>query len=249
MNTSLAFNQRVALLLLSLSTLIFQPSTTSAQGTAFTYQGSLKDGGSPANGTNYGMFFALYDAPINGNQLALLGITSVSVSNGLFVVPLDFGANFPGADRWLEISVHKNGGAFTPLAPRQKFTRTPYAVTAANLSGSLPAGQLIGTIPAGSLAGSYGGAVTLNNPANSLSGAFAGNGAGLTNLSASQLQSGTVPLAELSPAVVTSNYAGAVTLTNRQTSLTAGNLNLVSGASNNGVINWNGSMGGLAEPG
>src|SRR5260370_19735094 len=170
MKTKLAFIQRAATLLLLLSTLNFQPSTASAQGTPFPYQGSLSDNGSPANGTNYGMVFYLYDAPTNGNLVGNLGIVSVSVSNGLFTVPLDFGTNFPGADRWLEITVQKNGGGFTTLSPRQKLTPTPYAITASNLSGSLPAGQLTGTIPASSIAGPYTSAVTLNNPANTFTG-------------------------------------------------------------------------------
>jgi len=61
------------------------------------------------------------------------------VSNGLFTVTLDFGANFPGANRWLEIGVRTNGGgAYTTLSPRQALTATPYAImagNAANLGG------------------------------------------------------------------------------------------------------------------
>jgi len=181
MKTKLALIKYAALLLL-LSTLIAQPPAASAQGTAFTYQGSLNDNGGPANGTNYGMVFYLYDAPTSGSQLSNLGIASVPVSNGLFTVTLDFGTNFPGADRWLEITVQKNGGSFSTLAPRQKLTPSPYAITAANLSGSLPAGQLTGNIPSASIAGPYTGAVTMNNPANNFTGAFTGNGAGLTNI-------------------------------------------------------------------
>src|SRR5258708_7404117 len=82
---------------------------TAAQGTVFTYQGRLNDSGQPANGTNYGMVFYLYDAPTNGNLLGNLGIVSVTVSNGLFTVPLDFGNEFDGAPRWLQISIQKNG--------------------------------------------------------------------------------------------------------------------------------------------
>ena len=62
----------------------------------------------------------------------------------------------------------------TTLSPRQPLTATPYAVTA---------GSVTGLIPAGSLSGTYPGAVTFNNGAN----VFAGNGAGLTSLNASQL--------------------------------------------------------------
>ncbi len=56
----------------------------------------------------------------------------------------------------------------------------PYAITAENLDGTLPASQLTGTLPAGSLSGAYTSAVTLNNAANS----FSGNGAGLQNVNA-----------------------------------------------------------------
>jgi hypothetical protein len=41
---------------------------------------------------------------------------------------------------------------------------------------------------------------------------FAGNGGGLTNLNASQLSGGTIPLAQLPSAVITNNETGAVTL-------------------------------------
>jgi hypothetical protein len=125
-----------------------------AQGTAFTYQGRLADGGSPANG-NYNLRFVLFDALIVGNQVGSpLTVSPVSVSNGLFTVTLDFGANFPGADRWLEIGVRTNGAvAFTNLTLRQKISVTPYAITAGNLSGALSAAQLSGTVPLARLSG------------------------------------------------------------------------------------------------
>jgi hypothetical protein len=112
MNTK--FN-RLFIMLASLACI----NQAAAQGTAFAYQGQLMDGGSPANGTNYGMVFYLYDAPTNGNLLGNEGIVSVTVSNGLFTVPLDFGNVFDGNARWLEITVQKNGGSFTTLAPRR----------------------------------------------------------------------------------------------------------------------------------
>src|SRR6266436_1976360 len=107
-------------------------SAAFGQGTAFTFQGRLNDNGAPANG-NYGMVFYLCNTPDIGGQLANLGIVNVPVTNGLFTVTLDFGANFPGADRWLEITVKTNGAAtFTTLSPRQKLTPTPYAIHAGN---------------------------------------------------------------------------------------------------------------------
>jgi hypothetical protein len=162
--------------------------STFAQGTAFTYQGRLNDGGNAASGI-YDLRFALYDLSSGGLQQGdALTNAATAVSNGLFTVTLDFGNQFPGADRWLELGVRTNGGgAFTSLIPRQPITATPYAITAANLSVALPSASLSGT---------YANAVTLNNGANS----FSGNGANLTALNASQLASGTVPASALSNA-------------------------------------------------
>ena len=118
-----------------------------AQGTAFTYQGWLSSGGLPASGA-YDLAFSLFDATNGGNQLGSTALVSgMAVSNGQFSVMLDFGGNFPGTDRWLEIGVRTNGApTFATLSPRQKFTSAPYAITASNLSGGLPAIQLSGTV-------------------------------------------------------------------------------------------------------
>src|ERR1022692_2685195 len=80
-----------------------------AQGTAFMYQGRLHDGNNPADG-NYDERFALYDAATSGNQVGpALTNSATTVSNGLFTVNLDFGNQFPGKSRWLEIAVRTNG--------------------------------------------------------------------------------------------------------------------------------------------
>jgi hypothetical protein len=61
-------------------------------GTAFTYQGSLTDGGSPANGT-YDLKFMLYSSGSGGNALSgPITNSPVGVTNGLFTVDLDFGS-------------------------------------------------------------------------------------------------------------------------------------------------------------
>src|SRR6267378_5474605 len=106
-----------------------------AQTTSFTYQGRLTDGGTPANGT-YEIQFTLWDATAGGTQQpqpAPVTITrsNVQVNAGAFTVqPLDFGAvAFPGADRYLKISVRRNSiDPFTTLSPRQQITATPYAI-------------------------------------------------------------------------------------------------------------------------
>ena len=137
--------QNILIALILALTFNLQFSTACAQGTLFTYQGRLMDGGQPANGSNYGMVFYLYDAATNGNVLGNEGIVSVTVINGLFTVPLDFGNVFDGSGRWLEIAVQKNGGGFTTLAPRQPLTPTPYAIfanTASNVVGTISSSQL-----------------------------------------------------------------------------------------------------------
>ena len=123
--------------------------TSVAQGTTFTYQGRLSSGASGANGS-YDLRFVIYDAPTFGTQQgAMLTNSATAVSNGLFTVTLDFGNQFPGANRWLEIGVRTNGnGAFTTLAPRQALTPTPYAMFAATAgsAGSVSATNIAGTL-------------------------------------------------------------------------------------------------------
>jgi trimeric autotransporter adhesin len=111
-------------------------------GTAFTFQGRLTAGGVPANGT-FELRFTLHDAASGGLVLAgPLTNSPILVTNGLFTVPLDFGASaFAGEARWLEIGVRTNGaaGAFTVLSPRQWLTPSPHALYApsAGAAGTL----------------------------------------------------------------------------------------------------------------
>jgi hypothetical protein len=103
-------------------------------GTAFTYQGQLSDAGAPASGS-YDLEFKLFDAPSSGAQIGgTLLKANVPVAAGLFAVKLDFGAQFQGEARWLEIGVRPGGSAsaFTLLSPRHEVTPTPNAVFASN---------------------------------------------------------------------------------------------------------------------
>jgi hypothetical protein len=148
-----------------------------AQGTAFNYQGHLSDGTSAATGI-YDMRFGIYDARTNGDQAAgPITHDAVEVHNGLFNVTLDFGPDvFTGSNRWLEISVRTNGDSiFTTLTPRQPLLPTPYAITAANLSGTLGATQLNGVLPSSTLAGDYSAILNFNNESNH----YAGDGTAL----------------------------------------------------------------------
>ena len=82
---------------------VFPQFATSAQTTAFTYQGKLTDGMVAANGT-YQMQFSLHSALSGpGNQVgATITNDSVSVVGGVFTVQLDFTAAnaFDGSARY-----------------------------------------------------------------------------------------------------------------------------------------------------
>jgi hypothetical protein len=156
--------------------------TAFAQGTAFTYQGRLNDGGNPANGS-YVFHFTVVDGPINGNSIGTPIVKSpVDVRNGLFTVNLDFEAGvFTGPARWLSVKVHTNDNLsdFVLLTPPQPILPAPYAIYAAGVN----AAGISGSLPAASLAGTYGNPVNLANPGNT----FAGNGGGLTDVNAALL--------------------------------------------------------------
>lgn len=125
------------------------------QGSTFTYQGRLQDGGAGANGS-YDFQFTLWDAANGGAQQpasapVTVTRTSVPVANGIFTVSLDFGASaFSGPDRYLEISVRLAGnGPFSVLSPRLQITSTPYAVRSLNATSAdtaLNASQLGGVV-------------------------------------------------------------------------------------------------------
>lgn len=123
---------------LILSSAATQSAFGQAVTTAFTFQGVLKNSGSPING-QVDLQFRLYDAAVGGSQVGLtLSLNGVSLTDGLLTTSLDFGVTaFGGSQRWLQISVsppNAGGGPFTALTPRQPMTAVPYAMFA--LAGS-----------------------------------------------------------------------------------------------------------------
>ena len=99
-------NTRIIVGLICLATLGHHLCPVFGQGTVFTYQGRLSDTNGPVSGTN-DFQFALYDAASNGSLIgSAVNVNDAAVANGLFTVPMDFGAAaFNGSSRWLEISV------------------------------------------------------------------------------------------------------------------------------------------------
>ena len=226
------------LALLALAAISPQLSTARAQGTAFSYQGQLNDGGQPANGI-YDVRFTVYDSTNSPGNVIAGPVTNLAtaVSNGLFSVTLDFGTGvFTGPARWLELDVRTNGaGGFTTLTPRQPLLPVPYSImanSASNLLGTLPAGQLPGNVLTNgqniaTLNGTFNGDLYGNvfgNLFGVVYGDYAGNGDLLVNLNASNLSLGTVPDARLSSNVAmlplnqtflgTNNFAGPIIATN-----------------------------------
>jgi len=94
-----------------------------------TYQGSLESASVPGKGL-YDFRFRLYDQASLGNQVGPeLTRENTSVSHGLFMVELDFGADAFDAPRWLEIDARPDGaGAHETLAPRQPLHPAPAAI-------------------------------------------------------------------------------------------------------------------------
>ena len=152
-------------------------TSTQGQGTAFTYQGRLKEGANAAGGI-YDLRFTIYDLADAGSVVAgPLTNSAVAVSNGLFTVALDFGAVFNGAARWLDIGVRPGGSAidFTTLVPRQAISPTPYAMFAttagtvpngAITANKLAAGAAAANLQAGGQSAVAGGGVVLSEQAN-----------------------------------------------------------------------------------
>ena len=122
--------------------LVWLPASGRAEptGTAFTYQGQLKEAGAPITGDVNFVFYA-WDAEVGGNLVDSVSAPAVPVTDGLFTVALDFGAGvFSGEARWLEIEVEFPPGAgnWTTLAPRQAVNAAPYALYALEGGGDSP---------------------------------------------------------------------------------------------------------------
>lgn len=127
---------RSAALALTLTLAGFAPA--GAQGTAFTYQGSLDNAGTPAGGL-YDFRFVLFNDPTAGVVVGpVVCLDDVPVVAGVFTVQLDFGAVFATTgERYLEIMVRGDttltcgsGVGFVLLSPRQKLTAAPFAIHA-----------------------------------------------------------------------------------------------------------------------
>lgn len=134
-------NARQFTILAGILAVAVAPAVLRAQtpvGTAFTYQGQLKQSGVPVDELA-DLEFTLWDADVGGGQvgptLRFDGQSHtpppVDIDNGLFTVVLDFGEGvFTGDARWLEIrvAVPSGSGTWETLSPRQELTPVPHAL-------------------------------------------------------------------------------------------------------------------------
>jgi len=167
--------------------------------TAFTYQGELRDAGIPVNGT-YDLRFRLFDALTGGAQVVpTLCVDNTLAVGGRLAASLDFGSQFAGQKRFLEVEVRRDAGlscvnpaAFVILGPRQELSPAPnalFAVAAATATSATTAGSATIAVTAtnatqfnGQPAAFYTNAANLNGtlPTGSLVGTYGGSLA-LTN--------------------------------------------------------------------
>ncbi|HEX2836854.1 MAG TPA: hypothetical protein VHN77_01870 [Phycisphaerales bacterium] len=201
-NTRLRRGVSAAALVLAAGWTNVTNSHAQALTTAFTYQGELQNGGTPVDGA-HDLRFRLYDALASGTQLGTtLCVDNVQVVGGKFTVQLDFGSQFAGQQRFLDIQVRPDTGldcsnatGYTLLTPRQSLTASPYA----------------------SYAPSAGAAATATTATNATQ--LNGQSAGFYQ-NASNLTAGTIPDARMASNVVRTNFSNSFTGTNVFTGFT-----------------------------
>lgn len=141
--------------------LLIAASFAGAQSTEFSYQGQLQNSNAPATGT-FDFEFALFGSALGGSQLGpALTRSGVNVVNGIFSVSLDFGNQFDGSPKFLEIRVKASGGgAFTTLFPRQNVASSPYSVRSIDAQNAINSQTAVNATNATNLTGPLGGDVT-----------------------------------------------------------------------------------------
>lgn len=148
MNQSTPLRSRLLLQALALLCLITGVHAAPL-GSAFTYQGQLRQQGVVADGS-FDFQFKLFDAAVGGAQAGNdVARNNVAVDDGVFTTDIDFGTvAFNGEARYLEIRVRPAGaGALTLLTPRQPIAPTPYALHAGT-AAAVPWASVTG-VPAG----------------------------------------------------------------------------------------------------
>lgn len=217
-----------------LTAIVPQLSATGNPPELMSYQGYLVDANGVPLGTdgsgnplpaNYDVIFRIYNAS-SGGTLMWAEQQTITVDNGYFSVLLGEGTahdsepNGPlsavftgiGADeRFIAVAVRFDpGGAFTGILPRLRLMASPYAFLASQARSVVnPDGQAL--VTASGNAVTVAGSLTTTQPLSAPS--ISGSGAGLTNINASNLSSGTINDGRLSANVVRSNASNSFSTT------------------------------------
>ena len=184
------------------------PASAAPFGTAFTYQGALRDAGAPASGV-YDLQFTPYGVASDGSALAPpLVLEDVVVAEGIFTAQVDFGPSFfVGDEVFLEIAVRAGSstGGFTPLAPRQSISAVPYAqkvrvgsVSSIELAPGAVTGPSLGTDAVGPAAIAANAVGTSEIADSSIAAADLGTG----SVGADEIATDAVGINEISPDAV-----------------------------------------------
>lgn len=147
---------RLLAVIAGLALCTLSPRATAQTGTAFTYQGVLKMGGTPVN-TGTDLRFTLWNDALSGSQVGpVVDLPNASVADGVFTASLDFGAGPFSAPQplFLEISVRNpaGGGAFVTLPQRVALTAAPFSLSTRGLTVDAASRVGVGTaLPAANL--------------------------------------------------------------------------------------------------
>lgn len=123
-------------------------------GTGIVYQGLLTDGGTPVNGT-VDLRFQLFADETGGSPLATSSVDDVVVGDGRVTAVLDFGDEWEGNARWLQVEVREGSstGAYTLLPERQKLLATPMGLFATDAEVAVTADHAVTSASAATLDG------------------------------------------------------------------------------------------------
>ncbi len=118
-------------------------------GTAFTYQGQLKDAGVAVDAAA-DLQFSLWNAASGGSQIgSTVTSLAVPVSGGLLSTSVDFGVNPYITDQamYLQISVRNPAGvgAYVPMTSRQRLSAAPFSLATRGMNVRASGAAGIGT--------------------------------------------------------------------------------------------------------
>lgn len=125
---------KAVLLASGLALAVSAPPALAQTPTEFTYQGVLTGPGGPVT-TSVEIVFLLFDAPVNGNIQGDPIAVNLTPVDGVFTVPLDFGAEAFATNQplWLQMDVTDNSNPNNSDSFRQPLTSAPYALNTRGL--------------------------------------------------------------------------------------------------------------------